>query len=212
MQALAFSLHARNERVHWLAPAQAISACMHETLLQAAAEELGGGLLELIPERDERLSALMYALHVEHASDFARGGFFASAIEQGIAISLDNHHNASAPAKPHPVSGLPPSCARRVADYIHGHLDQPLPVEALAQCAGFSRAHFSRLFHASFSTTPHQYVMNARIELAKSMLLAGQESILEIALACGFQTSQHFARNFRSLTGLNPISFRKQHG
>ncbi|MGE7989956.1 helix-turn-helix domain-containing protein [Pseudomonas sp. NPDC089554] len=213
-RSIAFSLRAREESVCWLKPVRMVSVCVRDEVLQNAAEEFGGGPFELLPDpgvRDERLSALMHALHVEQVGGFGSGRLFVDAIEQAIASSLVSRYNAFAPTKLRPVVGLPPYCAKRVVDFIHSHLDQPLTLAELAECAGFSRAHFSRLFHATFSTTPHHYVMNARIELAKSMLLVTRNSILEIALSCGFQTSQHFSRNFRNATGVTPNDFRKQY-
>lgn len=209
---LAFSLRGTPESVRWLAPVQFISVSLGDPVMRAAAEETGNGHFELLPNpgvRDERLSALFQALYLEQASGFASGRLFVDAMEQAIAATLVSRYNAFAPATLRPVNSLPAYCARRVEDYIQAHLDQPLSLHELALCAGFSRAHFSRLFHATFGLPAHQYVLRARVERAKSLLHRQAPSLLEVALACGFQTSQHFSRTFQRYTGLTPSAFRR---
>ena len=211
-RSLAFSLRGRDESIRWLAPAHLVSVTLSDDTLQAAAEERGKGRFELLAcpgVRDERLSALFQALYQEQADGFPSGRLFVDGIEQAIAASLVNRYNVFTPAAGTPLNSLPLYCSRRVEDYIHTHLDQRLSLHELAQCAGFSRAHFSRLFLATFGMAPHQYVLKARIEKARLLLRQPALSVLDIALTCGFQTPQHFSRTFRGLTGMSPTDFRR---
>ncbi|MGY2397868.1 helix-turn-helix domain-containing protein [Pseudomonas sp. SDO5271_S396] len=210
-RSLAFSLRGQDENIRWLAPAHLISVSLSDATLSAVADEAGKSQFELLPApgvRDERLSALFQALHLEQSEGFPSGRLFVDAMEHAIAATLVNRYNAFAPSGIKPVSGLPPYSAKRVEDYIQTHLDQRLSLHDLALCAGFSRAHFSRLFQATFGLPPHQYVLKARIDRARTLLRKPRLSILEVALACGFQTPQHFARTFQRQTGVTPSTFR----
>lgn len=62
----------------------------------------------------------------------------------------------------------------RVIDYIENNLDQPLPLEQLADVALFSKFHFHRVFYAMVRETPGQFVQRLRIEKAARLLLANR--------------------------------------
>jgi len=53
------------------------------------------------------------------------------------------------------------------------------------------------MFRKSTGETPHQFVLRQRIECARAMLRAPNARILDVAVACGFKTQQHFAQVFR---------------
>ena len=81
-------------------------------------------------------------------------------------------------------------------------------VSEMAQSVELSPAHFSRMFHESTGETPHQFVLRNRIERAKEMLRAPRARVLDVAVACGFKTQQHFARVFRHVRGASPTEYR----
>jgi AraC family transcriptional regulator len=58
--------------------------------------------------------------------------------------------------------------------------------------------------------TPHQYVIQQRIERARILLRDPSLSISEISLACGFTNQSHFTRLFRKHTGVTPKTYREQ--
>jgi AraC family transcriptional regulator len=65
------------------------------------------------------------------------------------------------------------------------------------------------MFRKSTGETPHQFVLRLRVERAKEMLRAAEPRILDVAVACGFKTQQHFARVFRHVCGLSPTEYRR---
>jgi AraC family transcriptional regulator len=78
----------------------------------------------------------------------------------------------------------------------------------MAQLVELSPAHFSRMFRELTGETPHQFVLRKRIERAKEMLRTPEARILDVAVACGFKTQQHFARVFRHACGTSPTEYR----
>jgi AraC family transcriptional regulator len=94
-------------------------------------------------------------------------------------------------------------------DYINNHLDQNLGLEELAAIAQLSQYHFSRTFKRSTGMSPHQYVIQQRVERAKLLLREKKMSICEVAIACGFTHQSHLNRHFKRLTGVTPKTFIK---
>src|ERR1700688_2950307 len=82
-------------------------------------------------------------------------------------------------------------------------------LDEMAQSVGLSTAHFARMFRKSTGETPHQFVLRQRLERAKSMLRASDTRVLDVALACGFKTQQHFAQAFRDTCGVSPTRYRQ---
>jgi AraC family transcriptional regulator len=80
----------------------------------------------------------------------------------------------------------------------------------MAQSVEMSPPHFSRMFRKSTGETPHQFVLRNRIDRAKEMLCTPRVRILDVAVACGFKTQQHFARVFRDVCGISPTEYRQE--
>jgi AraC-like DNA-binding protein len=101
------------------------------------------------------------------------------------------------------------SVVRRVVDHIRANLDKELEVPQLAEVAGFSRAHFSRMFAASEGLPPAAFVLQERMRRAARLLTS--HSLLpvkEIANLCGFDEPNYFAKVFRRFFGTSPTEFR----
>lgn len=97
----------------------------------------------------------------------------------------------------------------RVTDYIEKHLGEDLPLKRLAEEGGFNASYLSRLFRQTFGETITDYVLNKRMEKAKTMLSSSEEKIIDISKATGYISAQSFARAFRSYAGMSPIEYRE---
>jgi transcriptional regulator GlxA family with amidase domain len=92
---------------------------------------------------------------------------------------------------------------------VRAKIEDQLSLDEMAESAGLSTAHFSQMFRKSTGESPHQFVLRHRVQRAKKMLRAAEVRMLDVAVACGFKTQQHFARVFRQLCGA--IFFRMRH-
>ena len=93
--------------------------------------------------------------------------------------------------------------------YIRTHLAEPLTLEQLSARARFSPSHFHSLFTAWTGKTPHDFVLQCRIEAAKASLRSDRSSLIEIATGCGFSSQSHFCAQFKKATGQTPLQYRK---
>jgi DNA-binding GntR family transcriptional regulator/AraC-like DNA-binding protein len=104
--------------------------------------------------------------------------------------------------------GLGPARLRRVTELVQAKIEEELGIDEMAESAGLSTAHFSQMFRQSTGESPHQFVLRQRVERAKEMLRTPGMRILDVAIACGFKTQQHFARVFRRMCGASPTDYR----
>jgi AraC-like DNA-binding protein/effector-binding domain-containing protein len=95
-----------------------------------------------------------------------------------------------------------------VLAFATAHLDEDLSLSALAGHAGLSAFHLQRIFSAAVGETPKQLTLRLRLGRAAGMLLMGDDSVLEVALACGFQGHEVFCRAFRRRFGITPSAYR----
>src|SRR5579864_2410284 len=170
------------------------------------------GEVELRPSRkfaDPRLSAMVAAVHAEMVAGFPSGRLFLDSIEQAMAVALVNGHAV----RHRPVQiykgGLGFARLRRIKELVDAKLEDELSLDEMAQSVGLSTAHFARMFRKSTGETPHQFVLRKRLDRAKAMLRAPDARILDVALACGFKTQQHFAQVFRDVCGISPTGYRQ---
>jgi AraC-like DNA-binding protein len=96
-------------------------------------------------------------------------------------------------------------CARAMMDRAC-HL--PLNLDQIASQAGFSRYHFIRLFRRTYGITPHQYLMQRRIEQAQALLASSDLPITEICFEVGFRSLGSFSALFHRYTGHSPSAHR----
>jgi AraC-like DNA-binding protein len=108
-------------------------------------------------------------------------------------------HSTGGPVQTH---GPSPSI-RRVLSRIDDDPTSPLTLALLAQDAGLSRYQLIRGFARELGLTPHAYILQRRIALARRLILAGQD-LAEIALTCGFCDQSHLNRCFVRHFGVTP--------
>jgi AraC family transcriptional regulator len=100
---------------------------------------------------------------------------------------------------------------RKVLEHIDAHLDGDLSVEGLSRVAAFSKFHFHRQFSSLFGMGVYEYVQLQRLKRASYQLaFRDQHSIIEVALASGYEGPEAFARAFKKRVGQTPSEFRKQ--
>lgn len=93
--------------------------------------------------------------------------------------------------------------------HIDAHLEDTLDVDGLAGVAAFSRYHFHRQFSLLFGMNVGRYVQLLRLKRAAHQLAYRDDArITDIALACGYEGPEAFARAFRRQAGQSPSAFR----
>lgn len=89
------------------------------------------------------------------------------------------------------------------------YLDASLTLFKLAKHLGVSNQYLSQTLNQALQTTFFDYVNQARIEAAKPMLLQNKDTVLNIAMAVGYNARSSFYKAFKQYTGLTPSEFKK---
>ena len=112
---------------------------------------------------------------------------------------------------PLPTSkGLSRERLQRVRDYVEAHLDEDLSLTVLADIACLSPYHFSRSLKQAVGVGPQRYVMQRRIERAKTLMRRSNQPLAWVAQEAGFADQSHLTSMFRREMGLTPGRFRAE--
>ncbi|GKQ41827.1 AraC family transcriptional regulator [Streptomyces sp. A012304] len=94
-------------------------------------------------------------------------------------------------------------------DHIEDHLDQSIDVVGLARIAATSEYHLRRMFSALAGMPLSEYIRRRRLTVAGAEVLAGRDSLLDIAVRYGYGSGEAFARAFRAVHGVGPGDARR---
>ncbi len=97
---------------------------------------------------------------------------------------------------------------REAVSYMRAHLDEKIQMSELAKGLHLSERNFRKCFTASLGVSPKAYLQKARLEHAKELLRAGEQSISEISEAVGYYSQFQFSRDFKKEYGLTPSDYR----
>jgi AraC family transcriptional regulator len=183
-----------------------------ELLMQVAeASNLNGDRIELahcFSKPDLQLQQIAMLLLAELKSGGSIGQLYVGSLTQVLAIHLLRHYSTAT----RPVISEHKSLTRvqlqPAIDYIHAHLNRDLSLAELASVINISPTYFAGLFKQAMGISPHQYVIQQRVERAKLMLSKTDLAIADIALQVGFSNQSHLTQQFKRLTGITPKQVR----
>ncbi|MFZ4835331.1 helix-turn-helix domain-containing protein [Rouxiella sp. Mn2063] len=99
--------------------------------------------------------------------------------------------------------------AKRVAQYLIDHLEEPLKQDDLAHVFQLSKRHISRVFRSHFGETLHDFLIRQRMIRAAELLRNTSLSVLEVAGRLGFDSASHFSLLFRRYHQETPLRWRQ---
>src|ERR1700681_2773699 len=105
--------------------------------------------------------------------------------------------------------GLAPWQLRLARDTINANLEEELSLEQIACECRLSVSHFARAFTRSTGISPHRWLMQRRVDVAKGLMLSTDTSLVEISLKCGFSDQSHFTKVFAEAAGERPGRWRQ---
>lgn len=189
---------------HWEGDTGSTSVILQfpPSLLVGVADELGldGSRVGLIPRhqfRDSQIEHIAWALDADREAGNPGGRLYVESLTTALATYLISRHRAPQP----PLRGLSKPQLRRVTDYIESGLDQDLSLARIAGVAGISTSHLKTLFKRSTGLPVHAYVVQRRVERARSLLLQRDIPASQVALEAGFSHQSHMVRCMRRVLG-----------
>lgn len=172
-------------------------------------------LLDRFATRDPGIERILLSFVPELETGGLGGELYVQTLATALAVHLVRDHSSlddrlERALAHEPGRGLSPRALALVAAYVEANLADRLSLDAVAAVANLSPRHFLRLFKLSTGLSPHQYVIRARVERAKGLLVGGDLSLAGVAAACGFAHQQHLSRHFTRLVGVSPGRYRKR--
>ena len=187
--------------------------CLKPELIQHVAEasDIDSNRFELVHgfgQQDMQLHQIGMLMLAELQSGGMMGQLYIESLTQALVIHLLRHYSTLARSIPLRIGSLTHVQVQQVIDYIHAHLNQDLSLAELASVVNISPTYFASLFKKVMGISPHQYVIQQRVEQAKVMLMKTDLAIADIALQVGFSSQSHLTQQFKRLTGMTPKQVR----
>ncbi len=204
-----------DEFVRWESPIQMLKVDLPDEAFRAVAEESGAAAVEIQSStqfKDKRVDALVSAIQAEEEGGGICGRLYMDSIAQALASALVQLRGNLKRRLPQYRCGLTPAQLSRVKHLVYGRIDQEISLQDLAHAAGLSTSYFNQMFRKTTGQAAHQFVLQARVDHAKDLLRSRRLRVIDVAISCGFQTSQHFARVFRSICRVTPTEYRRALG
>ncbi len=134
-----------------------------------------------------------------------RSAWHASGLAYDLAMKMLEGFTGRVPVR---ANHERPAGVQKAMEFCLQNLGSPIGVADLAAAAGYSRYHFSRIFHASEGIGPGEFICRQRLMRAVELMKQPGESVKAVAHKCGFQSSGYFCRVFRQMYGISPGAFR----
>ena len=109
----------------------------------------------------------------------------------------------------HAAATLQDYRAEYACRFVLAHYDENINRDKMAEMVNLSPGYFSNLFRSEVGMSFSDYLIQVRIENAKSFLRRFDLSVEAISKKCGFNSLAHFSRTFKDRCGLSPLKFRK---
>jgi AraC family transcriptional regulator len=171
-----------------------------------------GGRIELAPAfnlEDGQMEHLLRALLAVAQEGSGADPLMGELLVNAACIRLAKRYAVSKLNMVPRRGGLPEARLKRVLEYIDANVSKNITLSELACVANMSLYYFAVLFRQSTGLSPHQYVLNQRVERAKELLCDSKLSVLDVSMSVGFEHQNNFARAFRRVIGVSPTQFRR---
>ena len=108
------------------------------------------------------------------------------------------------------ASSLKKKNLQEIKDFLDLHYTEKINLEDLSEKFYINKFYLTRIFREQFGTTVNSYVLQLKITHAKQLLRFSDQTIEEIARACGITDPNYFSRIFRKIEGMTPGKYRRQ--
>jgi YesN/AraC family two-component response regulator len=132
-------------------------------------------------------------------------------LKSTVDIVLHNfkHRNIDVLRQDKELSNDIPFILKQSLKYIDDNINEKIKISDLANQTRWESQHFNRLFTQYIGSTPYKYIMDKKIEKAKTLLMETTIPIVQLSFDLGFKSHSNFCSIFKKTTGKTPENFRK---
>ena len=162
-------------------------------------------LLQSNPELDYLHNLIWKRIEKKNASNLQIDEMVIEILEKTIDIIT---HSRDVPIIGDSLKQYHLGTVENARSFMLENFNQNISLQQLATHCLVSPFHFSRIFKAIMNVSPHQYLTQVRLNHAKILLSSTDQSVTDIAFACGFNSVEHFATAYRYRYHASPSKFR----
>lgn len=168
------------------------------------------GLSPVAGRKDPILGHLAQILALTLDSQNEASPLFVEQLGVTIGTHLLDQYGNAAPQSNQKNRRLSSLHEARAKDMLLAKAQGNISIEQIANACNLSRSYFIRAFRETTDRTPHQWLLEHRIDRARELLKRSDSPLSEIAIACGFSDQSHFTRTFSQIVGTPPGTWRRQ--
>jgi AraC family transcriptional regulator len=202
------------DRLRWAGPSERLLLSLRSSEIARLAEETTGSPeVNFSPQwsaTDSGLRNLLMEMGRQVQDGWPLGSLYANLLSLDLQHHLLRKYAGGGYKSPVIKGGLPRPQLRRAMEFMNERLTTDLHLDEIAEELEISPFHFARAFRGSTGQTPHQYLLDRRMDEAKALLKHSMEPVGEIAVRCGFNSPVNFTRAFRERVGCTPTEWRMQ--
>lgn len=192
-------------------PTVKLRVSLTPALMNEVAESLGvsADSVSLAPRLhvcDRPIRDILSSIGAELRTEYPIGRLYVESLATALAARLLKQHSHKRAS----LGGLPKRQLQQLLEYIDENVARDLSLQELASVVSASGSHFTVLFKKSTGTSPHQFVLRARVARAVDLIIGSSTQLSEIALRCGFANQSHMSRCVRRFHGMTPAELRRQ--
>jgi AraC family transcriptional regulator len=184
-------------------------------LVQVAREAFGlrPDEVDLVPaiRRSDPVVATIVATLSREASEAQPGNeVYAQSLAHILAVHLLRQYNRRKPQASQAAQPVASAPAARAVQFIQERFADDIALADIAAAARVSPYHLARVFKQATGMSPHQYLIQVRVNNARALLMAGagKRSVADVAEAVGFADQSHLTRHMKRLLGVTPGEVR----
>jgi len=197
-------------------PGDAVALWLAPALIRYSAAVAGGirpervEILDNFGTRDPQIEQLGMSLLSELECEGFGGRLYVESLASALAVHLLRRYSTAGAAVRPTATVLSSFKLRRATEYMNDNLGKGVALSEIAGALAMSPYHFARVFKQTTGIAPHRYLIERRVEYAKSLLRETGLSITEIAHRVGCTNQSHFSVLFHRATAMTPSMFRQQ--
>jgi AraC family transcriptional regulator len=164
------------------------------------------GVRQDLEFRDDDLAGVLRAMVREVQEGCPHGPLYAESLSASVLLRVARTHGCASRER----GMLTAAQLRRVDELIADGCAGGPTLGALADAAGYSKAHFVRLFRRSTGSSPHQYVLQRRLDKARELIVTTTLPLAQVASEAGFSSQSHLNGAFVRCYGRTPGDARRE--
>ncbi len=154
---------------------------------------------------DDLLTQIVRSIHEDALAGMPLGPTYAETLG-AAALRRMAYLESRPPAKEYAHAAM----MRKAVEYIQDNFQDELTLLMVANAVDYpgDLYAFIRCFKKANGLTPHQHIIECRLQAARNLIASGQCDVTTAALACGFSTASHFSATFRKRWGISPSELK----